>query len=85
MAETATCAPGTHVVQFQLAYSGDDAEAIAEQAGISLSDEETAVIVDWIDGELESLARRATEEAVHARMLELVDVVGGAHDISDDD
>ncbi len=85
MLETATCAPDAHDVHFQLAYTGGDAEDIAEAAGVSLSDEETAVIVDQIDGELDSLALRATEQAVRARMIELVSVVGGAHDVSDDD
>jgi len=78
-------ARGDHDVHFQLAYGGGDAELIAERAGVSLSDEETAVIVDRIDGELGSLALRATEEAVHARIAELVRVVGCAHDVSDDD
>jgi len=84
-AETAPCAPAAHDVHFHLAYTGDDAEVIAEAAGVSLSDEETAVIVDRIDGELDGLALLATEQAVHARMVELVSVVGGAHGVSDDD
>lgn len=85
MVETATRPPDAHDVHFRLAYTGDDAEGIAEAAGVSLSDEETAVIVDQIDGELEGLALHATEQAVRARMIELVSVVGGAHDVSDDD
>lgn len=72
-------------VSFQLAYGGGDAEVIAEQSGVSLSDEETAVIVDQITAELEALARHATEYAVHARIAELVRVVGRAHSVSDDD
>jgi len=83
--EPATRAPAAHDVHFQFAYTGDDAEVIAEAAGVSLSDEETAVIVDRIDSELDRLALRATEQAVRARMIELVSVVGSAHGVSDDD
>lgn len=85
MAGIASCAPDAHDVHFQLAYTGGDAEVIAEAAGVWLSDEETSVIVDQIDGELDTLALRATEQAVRARMTELVSVVAGAHDVSDDD
>ncbi len=85
LVENATRAHDAHDVHVRLAYTADDAEGIAEAVGVSLSDEESAVIVDQIDGELEALALSATEQAVRVRMIELVSVVGGAHDISDDD
>jgi hypothetical protein len=71
--------------EVRLAYGPDDVEVLAESMGVSISDEEMEAVLENVDGELVSLARRGTHDALRSRIAELLQIVSRAHAESDDD
>ena len=73
-----------HVEVF-VSFEARDVETLAERLGISVSDEETQVILDRLDSEAVRLTRDAARQALRERIAELLGVVDHAHAESDDD
>ena len=70
-------------VRLTFAYSSHHVDAIARQAGLTLSEAETAAILDHIDREIDFVARSAATAAMEARIAALVDVVQSTHPTSE--
>lgn len=66
-------------VHFTFVCSRHDVDAVARHAGVTVSEDEAAAILDHIDREIDSVARLAAAAAVESRIAALVEVVRSAH------
>ena len=77
--------PAARRVTVRVAYGAADVEQAADSMDVLVSDEEVAVILEAIDGELATLATAATRTAVVERIFDQLQTVSNAHACCDDD